>query len=276
MASTSTYSITQEQLQNILDQHVEKLLASGLIKKGKGASKSIAKKAASSASDSASEAGSTRSVGEGTRAWNDLTKIVSSLVKEALSGEKGGAGFHLKVLSFLKNEKGLKAGESPSLEQVKEAVSFLKEHPEHKSPNQKSKEEKGSSGAGGAAASAAPVEKKKAGRPKKSEEDKEAEKEAKKAAKEAKKAEKEAAKEAEKEAKKSEKKEVKKAAPAPKKAEPEPEEEEDEEEEVEVSAIVFEGVDYFWNESTQEVFENIDGAMGDRLGTFDGISLARD
>ena len=42
----ATYSITQEQLQSILDQHVEKLLGAGLIKKGKSAGKSISKKSA--------------------------------------------------------------------------------------------------------------------------------------------------------------------------------------------------------------------------------------
>ncbi len=80
-----------------------------------------------------------RAVGEGTKAWNELTKTVSALVKEALEGEKGGQGFHLKVLSFLKNERDLKTGESPSLDMVREAVSFLKEHPEHQTPNQKVK-----------------------------------------------------------------------------------------------------------------------------------------
>ncbi len=80
-----------------------------------------------------------RAVGEGTKAWNELTKTVSALVKEALEGEKGGQGFHLKVLSFLKNERDLKTGESPSLDMVREAVSFLKEHPEHQTPNEKKK-----------------------------------------------------------------------------------------------------------------------------------------
>ncbi len=279
----ATYSITQEQLQSILDQHVEKLLGAGLIKKGK-ANKSMSKKSASASaaggSDSASEAGSTRSVGEGTKAWNDLTKIVSSLVKEALAGEKGGAGFHFKVLSYLKNQKGLKTGESPTLEMVKEAVSFLKSNPEFKSPNQKSKEEKTASlpseeGPAEAEVSA-PAEKKKPGRPKgavKSEEDKEAAKAAKKAEKEEAAAAKKAEKEAEKAAKKAEKKpEVKKAAPAPKKA-PEPVEDDSEEEEMEMVPMEVDGQQLFWNESTGEAFENIEGALGECVGIFDGITL---
>lgn len=267
----ATINITPEQLEKILDQHVEKMIASGILqKKGRGPSKKSASVAPSSSSDAASEAGSARSVGEGTRAWNDLTKIVSALVKEALAGQKGGAGFHLKVLSYLKNQKGLKSGETPSLDAVKDAVSFLKSNPEFKTPNQMTKEEKSeSSGAGGGNAPAASVEKKKPGRPKKSEEDKEAEKEAKKATKEAEKEAKKAAKEAEKESKKSEKKEAKKA---PAKA-PEPEEEEEDEEEQEMAFITFDGQDLFWNEATGEAFEAIDGALGDLVGTFDGITL---
>lgn len=271
----ASYSITQEQLQSILDQHVEKLLNAGVIKKGKMVSKSINKKSTSSssgagASDSASEAGSTRSVGEGTRAWNDLTKIVSSLVKEALAGEKGGAGFHLKVLSYLKNQKGLKTGESPTLDMVKDAVSFLKSNPEFKSPNQKTKAEKKASMPSEDEAEApvsAPAEKKKAGRPAKSDEEKEA-------AKSAKKAEKElaaSAKKAEKATKKTEKTEVKKSTPAPK-ITPQPVEEE-EEGEVAMEAFEFDGQQLYWNESTGEAFENIEGALGDLVGTFDGITL---
>jgi hypothetical protein len=285
-SNMATYSITQEQLQSILDQHVEKLLGAGLIKKGKSAGKSISKKSASSsgakdASDSASEAGSTRSVGEGTKAWNDLTKIVSSLVKEALAGEKGGAGFHFKVLSYLKTEKGLKTGESPSLDMVKEAVSFLKSNPEFKSPNQKNKAEKKASLPSeekeeAEAEAPAPEEKKKPGRPKKSDEEKEAAKAAKKAEKETAAASKKAEKVAEKATKKTEKvekkTEAKKAAPVPKKA-PEPVEEDSEEDEVEMCAFEFDGQQLFWNESTGEAFENIEGALGDLVGTFDGITL---
>lgn len=270
----ATYSITQEQLQSILDQHVEKLLGAGLIKttNSKSKSKSISKKSASSsdpASDSASEAGSTRSVGEGTKAWNDLTKIVSSLVKDALAGEKGGAGFHLKVLSYLKNQKGLKTGESPTLDMVKDAVSFLKSNPEFKSPNQKTKAEKKASMPSEDEAEApvsAPVEKKKPGRPAKSTEEKEAAKAAKKVKDEAEKTS--------KKAEKAEKKpEVKKTAPVPK-ITPQPVEEEEEETgEVTMSAFEFDGRELFWNESTGEAFENIEGALGDLVGTFDGITL---
>lgn len=277
----STQNITIEQLEQldakILFAALEKKLASaGMLQKKRG------KKAAassSSASDAASDAGSTRSVGEGTKAWNELTKSVSGLVKTALDGEKGGAGFHLKVLSYLKNEKGLAAGQTPSLELVKEAVAYLKKNADYKTPNQKNKEEKSSSAPAAAKVDSdseeseaeeekpapKPVEKKKAGRPKMSEEEKAAKKEAKKAEKkEAKKEEKE-----EKKPKKEVKKfETKKPVPVP---EPEPEEEE----EAEMEAIEIDGEQVFWNQSTGEVFENIEGAMGDLVGTFDGITLNR-
>lgn len=286
--------ITLDQLASVdaklLFKALEMRLASAGVIKKRGAKKAAASSSSSDGDDAASE--TSRSVGEGTKKWNDQTKVVAALVKEALAGQKGGAGFHLKVLSYLKTEKSLSAEESPSLEQVAEAVTFLKENPEWTSPNQKAKaakaEAKPSEGASAgsdaaassaAAASAGPkivVKKaeeapKKKGRPAKSAEEKEAEAAAKKAAKEAEAAAKKAAKAAEKEAKKAEKAAAKKAPAAAKKAAEAPAEV-DAEEESELVEIELEGVSYFWDSDSGAVFENIDGHTGEKIGSWDGAS----
>ena len=286
----SITEITLEQLASVdaklLFKALEMRLSSAGVIKKRGAKKAAKASSPSDGDDAASE--TSRSVGEGTKKWNDQTKVVAALVKEALAGEKGGAGFHLKVLSYLKTEKSLAADAEPSLDQVTEAVTFLKAHSEWVSPNQKAKaakaeakpsgEEPAPSGAAAASSAAVKVVVKKAGgaaeapkkkgRPAKSEEEKAAEAAAKKAEKEAAAAAKKAAKDAEKAAKKAEKK----SAPAAKKAEPPAKTDADEEEESELVEIELEGVNYFWDSSSGSVFENIDGHTGDRIGSWDGAS----
>jgi flagellar biosynthesis GTPase FlhF len=227
MAST-TSEITLQHLASVdaqlLFQALEARLASaGVIKK-----RGVKRVAKTSSSDDASSETSARSVGEGTRAWNTQTSRVAALLKEAAI--KGGAGFHLKVLSRLK-ETGLSAESEPELEQVTEAANWLLAHPEWTSKNQQTKAKKAEESGGepsGAAAADAPkkvaVVVKKAGaeekEAKKAAEKAEkaaaaaAEKEAAKAAKAAEKAAAKAAKEAEK-PKKAEKKAVAQPAPEP-------------------------------------------------------------
>ena len=283
----ATTEITLEQLASVdaklLFKALEMRLSSaGILKKR--SSKKAPKPSSSAGDDAASE--TSRSVGEGTKKWNDQTKVVAALVKEALAGEKGGAGFHLKVLSYLKTEKSLAADAEPSLEQVTQAVTFLRANADWTSPNQKAKAAKAAEAPSDSSSSvpavkvvkkeaAAAEAPKKKGRPAKSAEEKEAEAAAKKAAKEAEAAAKKAAKEAEREAKKAEKKAgaKKPAAAAAKKADPpaKPAEEEPAEDS-ELSEIELEGVSYFWDAESGAVFENIDGRTGDRIGSWDGTS----
>jgi hypothetical protein len=70
---------------------------------------------------------------------------------------------------------------------------------------------------------------------------------------------------------------AKKAVKTPEQAakKPLPESDDESEGEVEMSAILYEGENLFWNELTGQAFENIDGAMGDLVGAFDGITLTR-
>jgi hypothetical protein len=70
---------------------------------------------------------------------------------------------------------------------------------------------------------------------------------------------------------------AKKAAKTPEEAAKKPLPESDDESEAgaEMSSILYEGENLFWNELTGQTFENIDGAMGDLVGTFDGITLTR-
>jgi hypothetical protein len=289
---SATTEITLEQLASVdaklLFQALEMRLASAGILKKRSAKKA-AKPSSSAADDAASE--TSRSVGEGTKKWNDQTKVVAALVKEALAGEKGGAGFHLKVLSYLKTEKSLAADAEPSLDQVTEAVTFLRANADWVSPNQRAKAAKaaeaGSAASSSSAAAVKVVKKedsaaeapKKKGRPAKSPEEKEAEAAAKKAAKEAEAAAKKAAKEAEREAKKAEKKAGAKKPAAAKKAEtPAKTAEEEPAEDSELSEIELEGVSYFWDAESGAVYENIDGHTGDRIGSWDGASeeISRD
>jgi hypothetical protein len=271
----STTEITLEQLASVdaklLFKALEMRLATAGVLKKRGAGKKAAAAKASEGDDAASEASAGRSVGEGTKAWNNQTSRVAALLKEAAI--KGGAGFHLKVLSRLK-ETGLAADAEPSSEEVQEAAAWLQHHPEWVSPNQKAKAKK---------AEESGEEEKPAPSAKKAEaEAKKAAKAAEKAAKEEEKARKKAeaeAKKAEKEAKKGEKKGEKKAAKkaeAPKsgggaaaaaKAKEEPEEDEEDESLVEVE---FEGVSYFWDTASGAVFENVDGHPGERYGDWTG------
>jgi hypothetical protein len=274
--ASNTSDITLEQLASVdaklLFKALEMRLASAGVIKKRGSKKMVAAKTSSAADDAASEASSGRSVGEGTKAHNDQTKIVASLVKEALAGEKGKAGFHLKVQSVLRSEMGLTATSAPSLDQVRDAITFLKSNPEWTSPNQKAKASKSkpedasssSTSAASSSSSAAVVaeQPKKKGRPAKSAEEKEAEKAAKKAEKDAAKTAK-AAEKPKKAAKKAEK-------PATKV--PEPVAEDDEESSSELVGIELNGVDYIWDQESGAVFENIDGHPGDRIGTWDGAS----
>lgn len=273
----ATYSITQEQLQHILDQHVEKLLSSGLIKKGKSAGKSAPKKASSSASDSdaASDSGSAK---RAPNAWILFTARVRALAKE--QDHKWEKPTDCQMFCSSLKEKtadyaswadeailaALASWQRPEVSKAFQGLAGISKAGKKAQEERRSSEASETSAA--AASASAPAEKKKPGRPKKSEEEKEAAKAAKKAEKEAEKAAKKEAKEAEKEAKKAEKK----AAPAPKKAAPEPEEEE-EEEEMEMSAIQVDGQDVFWNEQTGDLYENVEGALGELLGKFDGITL---
>jgi hypothetical protein len=288
---SATTEITLEQLASVdaklLFQALEMRLASAGILKKRSAKKA-AKPSSSAADDAASE--TSRSVGEGTKKWNDQTKVVAALVKEALAGEKGGAGFHLKVLSYLKTEKSLAADAEPSLDQVTEAVTFLRANADWVSPNQKAKAAKAAEAAPSASSSSAAAVKvvkkeasadeapKKKGRPAKSAEEKEAEAAAKKAAKEAEAAAKKAAKEAEREAKKAEKKSAKKPTAAKKAETPAKTAEEEPAEDSELSEIELEGVSYFWDAESGAVYENIDGHTGDRIGSWDGASeeISRD
>lgn len=278
----TTQEITLEQLTaldtKLLMAALEKQLASaGLMKKRGGKKKAVKP---SSADDASSETG--RSVGEGTKAWNIQTSACAALVKTVLDGEKGGAGFHLKVLSWLKNEQGLESGAEPTLEQVREAVSFLKEHPEWTSPNQKGKakkaaesssdsEEESSAGAAAPSAAAEKPSAKPKGRPKMTEAEKAAKEEEKKAKAAAEKAAKKAAKEAEKKAKAAEKPTKKAAEKAAKKPEPEAEEDE-EEQEKELSKIEIEGEVFYLDDENGIVYDT----SLERIGTYDGISLTRD
>jgi hypothetical protein len=82
-----------------------------------------------------------------------------------------------------------------------------------------------------------------------------------------------AAKRAAKKASKTPEDSVKKAAEAAKK--PLPESDDESEAEAEMSAFQYNGEDLFWNELTGQAYENVDGAMGDLVGTFDGITLTR-
>lgn len=82
-----------------------------------------------------------------------------------------------------------------------------------------------------------------------------------------------AAKRAAKKASKTPEESVKKAAEAAKK--PLPESDDESEAEAEMSAVQYNGDDLFWNELTGQCFENIDGALGTLVGTFDGITLTR-
>ena len=278
----STTEITLEQLASVdakmLFKALEMRLASAGVIKKRGSKKASAK-SSSSDDDAASEASVPRSVGEGTKKWNDKTKVVAALVKEALAGEKGGAGFHLKVLSFLKTEKGLDAEAEPTLEQVAEAVTYLKANPDWVSPNQKAKAAKAKPSeepSSPVASSAVKVVVKKAeeapkkkGRPAKSAEEKEAEATAKKAAKEEEAAAKKAAKKAEKDAEAASKKSSKKMPSSAKKAEPAKAEAE-EEADSELVEIELEGVGYFWDAEGGAVFENIDGHTGERIGSWNG------
>jgi hypothetical protein len=273
---STTTEITLEQLASVdakmLMKALEMQLASAGVLKKRGVKK-VAKTSSSSAAsdDAASQSG--RSVGEGTKKWNNLTTSVAALVKTALDGEKGGAGFHLKVLSYLKTEKSMSADTEPTLELVREAVTFLRAHPEWTSPNQKAKAAKTEPASDASSSSTGPVivksdaPAKPKGRPAKSEEEKAAAAAAKKAEKDAaaaaKKAEKDAAAAAKKAAKK----------PAAKKAAPTPAEavtETTEDASGELVEIELDGVSYFWDEASGTVFDNIDGHTGDRIGVWNG------
>lgn len=298
----SITEITLEQLASVdaklLFKALEMRLSSAGVLKKRGAKKA-AKTSSSDGDDAASE--TSRSVGEGTKKHNDQTKVVSALLKEALAGEKGAAGLHLKVQSVLRSEMGLAADTEPSLEQVSEALAFLKSHPEWLSPNQKAKAAKaakaeakpsgdGPAPSGAAAASSAAVKvvvkkaaeaeaPKKKGRPAKSEEEKAAEAAAKKAEKEAAAAAKKAAKEAEKAAKKAEK-DSKKSAPAAKKAAEAPAKTDaaEEDNDGELNEIEVGGVNYFWDAESGAVFDNEDGHVGERIGSWNGTDedISRD
>jgi len=76
-------------------------------------------------------------------AWAiSLKEVYAPLIRQALDGKKQPAGFGLKIAGYLKSQGNMK----PSLEDVKKAIEFLEEHPDHKSDTAKTRSESGSVG----------------------------------------------------------------------------------------------------------------------------------
>ena len=64
--------------------------------------------------------------------YQTFTSEVSKLVKEVLNGEKMKAGFHQKVAGYMHKV----AKKAATLENVKDAITYLNAHPEYKSEHQ--------------------------------------------------------------------------------------------------------------------------------------------
>ena len=50
--------------------------------------------------------------------WHIYTKEVAALVKTALDGRKAQPGYHMKILSLIKNQEGFSVERLPTLEEV--------------------------------------------------------------------------------------------------------------------------------------------------------------
>lgn len=262
MASTTSFTMTAEQLNTILDLHVEKMAAMGLIKKTmKG--KTITKTAGSVAG---SETGSTKKPNQ----WIIFSTRVRELVKA--SGHKWEVPTDWSQFSASLKEKNSDYA-SWTDEAILEDLKTWSRPTVSKGAAKKASTESVSASDSASESAGASTEK-----PKRvwSEEAKASAK-AKRAATKAAKA---AAGGALVEAVESAAPVASAPAPAPvpkvakkivvKKAAPPPPPAEDE---AEMTSITFEGKEYFWNEETGEAFENIDGAFGDLAGTFDGMTL---
>jgi len=223
---------------------------------------------------------SKRSIGAGTQAWIDISgkitplvqKVKATLTEEAKSQNKEAPKFgpiHLKAAGYLKSDLKNEDGsfKEPSYEQVHAAVLFLMANPDYKSANADAKSKKEPSAAASVpAASAAPS----------APEQKEKAKPGRKpdplvAARKAKEAEEKAAKASAKEQKKPQA--ASNAASAPASAWTAPSAEA--EEEAEVEEIEIDGEELYYDPASGKVYERNDGALGDEIGTYDGITLNR-
>lgn len=223
---------------------------------------------------------SKRSIGAGTQAWIDISgkitplvqKVKAALTEEAKSQNKEAPKFgpiHLKAAGYLKSDLKNEDGsfKEPSYEQVHTAVLFLMANPDYKSANADAKSKKEPSAAASVpAASAAPS----------APEQKEKAKPGRKpdplvAARKAKEAEDKAAKASAKEQKKPQAASNAAAAPASAWTAPSAEAEE----EAEVEEIEIDGEELYYDPASGKVYERNDGALGDEIGTYDGITLNR-
>lgn len=258
----------------------------------KKASAPASAEAPSSASSVASEAKEKKI--RGPSAWNAYIEKVAGKGKDetpefsawkTLQVEKKG---NLKMV-FAKEQKASDAAGYKSFAEAFEP-SVPAPAPSAPAPKPSAPAPKASVPSSSASVSSESSDKKKAGRPKGSknkakdaegvkaessdsegEKPKEGDKKKRQWSEEAKKAA--AAKRAAKKAAKTPEDSAKKAAEAAKK--PLPESDDESEAEAEMSAFQYNGEDLFWNEITGQCFENIDGAKGDLVGTFDGITLTR-
>ena len=226
---------------------------------------------------------SKRSIGAGTQAWIDISgkitplvqKVKAALTEEAKSQNKEAPKFgpiHLKAAGYLKSDLKNEDGsfKEPSYEQVHTAVLFLMANPDYKSANADAKSKKEPSAAASvpaaSAASAVPS----------APEQKEKAKPGRKpdplvAARKAKEAEEKAAKASAKEQKKPQAASNAAAAPASAWTAPSAEAEE----EAEVEEIEIDGEELYYDPASGKVYERNDGALGDEIGTYDGITLNR-
>jgi hypothetical protein len=290
MSSIQSLSLENAAMMKKIDALTEmvKNLSVAPLPKSKAKSKSSASASASSASaedgkeEDDSSVKSKRSIGAGTQAWIDISgkitplvqKVKAALTEEAKSQNKEMPKFgpiHLKAAGYLKSDLKNEDGsfKEPSYDQVHAAVLFLMANPDHKSANADAKSKKEASGAPSpsapsAAPSVAPEQKEKAKPGRKPD--------PLVAARKAKEAEEKAAKASAKEQKKPQTASNAAAAPASAWAAPSAEAEE---EEAEVEEIEIDGEELYFDPASGKVYERNDGALGDEIGTYDGITLNR-
>lgn len=273
------------------------------------------KNKSSDPADGASTTSSKREQPAAVAAWNVQCKNITALYKASLpEGTKLKPGFHLRLAGAVKHLAGENAL-SVTAESVAAAVAFLEQNPDWSTKTKASRAAKKNSSSDTEAKVASKPSKPadpesdadsesdaepevkpkkvKAEKPKKEKAEKKAEK-PKKAKKPAKKAEsddessdsdsepevkpKKAPKKAAKAEKKAEKpsKAEKKAEKKAKKAEPESESDDDDGPAAE--RIKIDGVNYWVNPSSNDVYEDVDGSLGDKIGKLnedgDGIAFS--
>jgi len=276
MSSIQSLSLENAAMMKKIDALTEmvKNLSVAPLPKSKAKSKSSASASAEDGKEEDdSSVKSKRSIGAGTQAWIDISgkitplvqKVKAALTEQAKSQNKEIPKFgpiHLKAAGYLKSDLKNEDGsfKEPSYDQVHAAVLFLMANPEHKSANADAKSKKEAPAAPSAAPSEAPKEKAKPGR----------KPDPLVAARKAKEAEDKAAKASAKEQKKPQTA-SNAAAPASAWAAPSAEAEE----EAEVEEIEIDGEELYYDPASGKVYERNDGALGDEIGTYDGITLNR-